>query len=420
MGDTIQMGTGEIVGDFDQYVAFKGYIEGFFNNLGTDELIERAQEALRHPVAIIDLGFYIVGESSEVRNDPSLHREDDGAFLAASAAMQLRRHYLFGKIHKKSYCSAIIPYGPNPFIAATINISLTSVLLMLVFSNGTELTPQDMMNVKKATQLLVLQFQKESARKDYQPLAYNRTIAKLLDGEPVSPQDIENEKLNLPWLGDASALRLLLITDPAENGLDSLTGSISQMLLKYIPLSECMLYQDAFLAFVNEQQFRLICEENRGEMEEFLAANHLYGIVSRPFSDIRRAASVYQKTLKSMGTNVRFHIHFSLQSEMSFRIIADMLSAQYDIVDFCHPAILFLRDYDEENNTELLYTLICYLTYHQDLSVVLEKLHIGKSTLFYRLGKIKEAAGISLNDSEELFELFFSYKLLKNMDMIAD
>lgn len=68
---------------------------------------------------------------------------------------------------------------------------------------------------------------------------------------------------------------------------------------------------------------------------------------------------------------------------------------------------------DKKHNTELLKTLITYLEYNRNSNIASKVLKIHNSTFFYRFHKIEALLNISLSDSDILFRLELSLKLLK-------
>lgn len=64
-----------------------------------------------------------------------------------------------------------------------------------------------------------------------------------------------------------------------------------------------------------------------------------------------------------------------------------------------HPALALLEAYDARHGTELLETLRAYLFTGRDVKQTVEQLHVHKNTLWYRLDRIRDIAGIDLNDA---------------------
>ena len=78
-----------------------------------------------------------------------------------------------------------------------------------------------------------------------------------------------------------------------------------------------------------------------------------------------------------------------------------------------HPALEALELYDEENQTELRVTLSAYLRHERNQLEAAKALHVHPNTMRYRLGRIREVAGLTLEDGEEL-------KYLRLSDWLSD
>ena len=63
-------------------------------------------------------------------------------------------------------------------------------------------------------------------------------------------------------------------------------------------------------------------------------------------------------------------------------------SKEIPLKDLCIPGIYEL--YEKDANDELLNTLDCYLSHSKKVHEITAELHISKSTLFYRIGKLKD------------------------------
>lgn len=82
---------------------------------------------------------------------------------------------------------------------------------------------------------------------------------------------------------------------------------------------------------------------------------------------------------------------------------------------YLHPSIRLLQRYDDSHNTSLVETLRVYLLNSSSQAETARDLDIHRSTLLYRINKIKEIAELNLADSETLFHLQLSFRLLNNL-----
>lgn len=77
-----------------------------------------------------------------------------------------------------------------------------------------------------------------------------------------------------------------------------------------------------------------------------------------------------------------------------------------------HPYFILLSEYDKENNTEYLTTLVSYLQNNCSISATANALYIHRNSLQYRIKKIEELLDIKIATSEERFNMLFSSFLI--------
>lgn len=77
-----------------------------------------------------------------------------------------------------------------------------------------------------------------------------------------------------------------------------------------------------------------------------------------------------------------------------------------------HPDLLYLQNYDRENNTEYMKTLKAYFLNNRNALNTSNYLHIHKSTFFYRIGKIADLTEFDPANAQILFSYEFSFRIL--------
>lgn len=85
----------------------------------------------------------------------------------------------------------------------------------------------------------------------------------------------------------------------------------------------------------------------------------------------------------------------------------------------CHSAVQVLASYDHENGTEYLKTVRCYLENQMSLIETSRELFIHRSTMLYRLGRIKELVNIDWNNKDLVFHLMMSSRILGECEVIS-
>ena len=84
-----------------------------------------------------------------------------------------------------------------------------------------------------------------------------------------------------------------------------------------------------------------------------------------------------------------------------------------------HPALEILENYDRENHGELRSTLSVYLTKERNQLLASEALYIHPNTMRYRLSRIRELTGLTLEDPEELKYLEINVDVLGDTEDIS-
>jgi len=87
-----------------------------------------------------------------------------------------------------------------------------------------------------------------------------------------------------------------------------------------------------------------------------------------------------------------------------FRMFASLPDLE-DVEDFAARWLRPLLDYDATKGTELVQTLTTYLDHGGRYETTAQALSIHRSTLKYRLQRIRELSGYDLNDPETHFNL---------------
>jgi hypothetical protein len=79
--------------------------------------------------------------------------------------------------------------------------------------------------------------------------------------------------------------------------------------------------------------------------------------------------------------------------------------------NYCHPSLQTLKQYDEENHTELYRTLRTYLEMDKNLNATAAALYIHRNTLHYRINRIVELTNLDLKDQNVTYSLMDSFRI---------
>lgn len=99
--------------------------------------------------------------------------------------------------------------------------------------------------------------------------------------------------------------------------------------------------------------------------------------------------------------------------QFAMEYIRDQITRELPAEQICCHELVKLKEYDQENNTDLYETLRCYLNHERNAVQTASKLFIHRSTLFYRLNRIKSLMDIDMELPENRLYLQLSYYLLE-------
>lgn len=155
---------------------------------------------------------------------------------------------------------------------------------------------------------------------------------------------------------------------------------------------------------------RRLREQMKAEMPNLTA--RLIGGMSAPMEDLAEWPPAHQRALQAMqlGKKLRLDRLVEYNSLGIYRLLAQ-LETQPTVMQFCQQIIGPLVEYDRSHNSNLVQTIEAYFEHHGNISQTAESLFIHRNTLLYRLERIQELTGQSLEQSDMRLALHLSLKL---------
>lgn len=136
--------------------------------------------------------------------------------------------------------------------------------------------------------------------------------------------------------------------------------------------------------------------------------------ISNCFSSISQLKNAFRQGLKVLDYaqgNSKIHYY-------SNNMFEDMLAACVSlgfITNIYHPILDILKEYDLHNGSELFETLRIYLESNKNINQCAEQLCLHRSSLYYRLNRIKELTETNIDEPNLSFILQCSYRILKGL-----
>lgn len=177
-------------------------------------------------------------------------------------------------------------------------------------------------------------------------------------------------------------------------------------------------YKD-YIVVLLDLKNNVLSENTLNKLRELLQSNNLQAGFSSEFSNLLGLSKHYSQGIKALEMGLALKEDDSIFFYDDFKVY-HMLSLfnSKDLCKFCHPAIIKLIEFDKENKTDYYNTLSAYLLNNQYISKTADQLFIHRNTLNYRNNKIKEIIEVDLADSETVFQINLSYKIVRYLTSV--
>ena len=235
----------------------------------------------------------------------------------------------------------------------------------------------------------------------------------ILSDRTADYMDMSGQLGRLGWVAESRYFCLLLQSHYQEenNANDNLI--CSQIENRY-PGCCCFPYEGCMVSFFNLDRCDATLEAIQTEMAYFIRESFLkagYSRVLRGHSNLRRQY-VQARVALEVGSRVSPYLWIHHFNAIAFPYILEQATRRLPGRMLCHEKLLALQEYDAQQKTEYMRTLRTYLDLHLNAMATAKDLFIHRSTLLYRLDKIKTILESDLDDPEELLYLSISFRLL--------
>ena len=273
--------------------------------------------------------------------------------------------------------------------------------ILTVFEINREFTPRDQAFVNFIGYLFSIRAEDSGFEKQLSGYQYEQKLQGLLSGTPA-PADME-------WVNALFGKQFrnfsLALTD-TKNLMPSQLENLKYYLLQSSHYSTTL---------VRGSYLILIANRNREQVPHYLStlekAADQYGLrfgISDDFTDIRKLKKYYTqaKRVWDLNPDGKSGIHQFAQNRLVL-LIHDVASVESPDL-FSDDTLELLLSYDAVKNTEYCKTLTTYIHCGMNKDLTRNTLNIHRNTLIYRLGKIEEILGHSLNEGSFLIDLYVS------------
>jgi sugar diacid utilization regulator len=426
-----------IVDDLAHLDYMRDLINAFFSDQGLQHLVDTAYHVLKNPIIVIDMSdahlAITLGENPEENSDPILanlwrdHLENQSVNLEAIE---------YGKqndiTQKLRHTSPLIYYHEllkHQVMASLVLVHGVEVAKVIMIEHNRSFEPTDNFYFHSLAQYIGQELSKNFFYKNNKNRIRSSFLMDLLSSTHITPKTISRRLASIDYtMQDSLYLaifrqRNILTHNFHHIDLTFAVGTISAPILSghlYAINNDELV---VLFNFTQEQKWKLPSLETLTRFATQL--DYLWG-VSNEFHTLSDIHTAYTQARSAIDFgNQYFFVHeicpirlVVFYKHISTMSLLESCAKTQPLNIFIDPSLLELKTYDDEHNTEYLYTLHVFLLCGQDRKRTADRLHIHKNTMTYRYNKLAELLNTDFMDGEELYRFSMSLRIMMHLNIL--
>lgn len=406
-------------------VASDRILEALYYGQGLQALVDIASELLENTVAILDTNWKLLAHS---RVYPVVHPTMQAAlksgYLDSAVVERMKEDGLFEQLRRNGKMIIFPMTEEDPSCHGIcwcyIRVNGTVSGYFVVYGDRAPIAEYYPDIIMRLARFASMELQKERGSAPDQDAAYEALMLDLLE-ERITDQLVILRRLRLLDQKLEPRLHVITIRKMSAKAQIALSAVERERLRDFFPGCLAVSYERGFVLLVSSADGSIPVQEDMEALNREFQVNSLSAGVSNEFTNLAELSRYYRQSTKALefGWSIASKGGLFHYTDYAIYHALELCTKHVDLRDLCHPGILKLQESTDPGDQDLFQTLYLYLLYMKDVNRVSNRLNIHRSTLFYRLNKIKAITGVDLDDGNVISHLLFSYKLIEYMDIFT-
>ena len=380
------------------------------------DILMAFHDYIRNPCWIIDENLCLLGYTSEDQPEEQAWKDTVKSgyiSITGSSIAEFSRTYMLMRESTgyMKYKISALPYRSHSF---PIRINDKNVAFLIVIDLHEQITRGKIDLCRQVVIFLTIELRKRVLLQERQDLGNDQFLLDLLNSR--IPNDyIAEERLQKIFWEPRKYYAMLAIPGRALGISPEALTRIAQQLITILPRSITLLYEGniaSLLTFPRKES--ILSKDVYARLAAFLTTYRIRCGISEAYDSLCMTAKEFSYALHTAdhiwcdapADGILFY------NDFIFSRVRDMLSEKTDLRSLCYPGLLNLMEYDRAKGTEFTRTLSFYLRNNMSPNKTAEELFIHRSTLNYRLRKIEEIGELDFRNSDLVFLVNLSLRLL--------
>lgn len=389
---------------------FKTLLEG----KGINNIIKVSAEILNNPVILVDGAYRLITYTTIGTVEDQLWQDiTQNGLCSNEYVIKFKKDKIFERIANKPFPIIIDKGIANNLrrIICRIAIDNEMVGILGVLESNRKFSQEDIKLIKLLADIVAIEMQKNESVEDLKGGVWKKALLDMLEDTSANKEILE-ERAKLINLQPFKYLYIVTIPINEFDDNASLAKYLKIRFRYIFPSSFPITYKGRLvllLSFLNLQEFK----EKEEEFVALISDFNLKAGVSSSFDNIKEIRKYYLQAEKilELGKKLDDKSRLFKYEDYYCYMLLSSINGPFNLRDYCCPQLINIIEHDEEYGTDYYETLYQYLISGQNITVAAKELNIHRNTFIYRLNKIRDIIGLDLNNIENYFKLFISYKI---------
>lgn len=299
-------------------------------------------------------------------------------------------------------------------ILARIRLNGTVIAYLKILQYNKEITQSDITIIPEICSVLALAIEKSRYSFFIPKSPIETLIIDLLKGRMISEISIEEIKnqLKYPYYYVISFYIRSHVPDLTTK-LYHMKGLISSFFYHY----HTVIYADHIITLIDKKTGNepVIDTTIFNSFIQLLSDNKLTAGISRCFQNLMEIPKFHMQSVKAAELGYKLDKEDTpyFYNDYAVYHLFDTCSSKEKLEEFCDPLILQLINRDKENGTSYTLSLYNYIKNNFDMQKTSNFMNVHYNTMKYRLKKIQDILQIDLNNSNTVFHINLSFRILE-------
>ncbi|MGN0294002.1 MAG: helix-turn-helix domain-containing protein [Lachnospiraceae bacterium] len=382
-----------------------------------DEILNTAYQHLKNPITFCDASFELVASSENAELTKDSFEFINGHYIfKTSSLLNFYSEEIDQKLLKSSNAFYLFSEKRNrAYIFCSIFMERTCCYFLCVHLLNKSSSAFDLDYVKYLSYVLGESLHRITL---FSQTAYHRhgfvmrTLLNTAWDTDEAAFDYLAQLSNIPR--NFSGSYAFLLIQPTIFPSHAMAVAHLQQLRTFFPDSAAAYFHNFYTvlltkSFSASQTLRLFA---------FLEITDSIAALSPDFSSLKSCRLYFDcaEIMIQSSENIRNETRLLDCTKYPLNILLNQFPREDLLPAFIHPAVHFLKNYDQKNHAELFHTLDMYLRNRCNQLKTANAMYLHKSTISYRISRIQDLTSLNLENNDEIFLCMLSYKILEFLE----